>query len=283
MMEVLKVRNCIFDTEHRERWRILRIWFALCYYNFFKSKIMKKIALVILMILPIMSFAQLKGILNKVGNSIETVTGKSSDALDISAGLKEALNKGVEKEVSKLTLENGFYKNEAVKILMPAELQKVDKTLRSVGLASLSDEGIKLLNRAAEDAVKEATPIFVTAIKQMSISDAKSILMGKDDSATNYLETKTAQNLYSKFKPVVEQNLQKVGADIAWEKIISKYNSLPLTQNINPDITDYVTKKALEGVFKMIAVEELSIRTDIGARTSPLLKKVFAMQDSKKN
>ena len=243
---------------------------------------MKKIALIILMALPITSFAQIKGLLNKVGNSLETVTGKSTDALDISAGLKEALNKGVEKEVSKLTLENGFYKNEAVKILMPPELQKVDKTLRSVGLSSLSDEGIKLLNRAAEEAVKEATPIFVTAIKQMSIADAKSILMGKDDSATNYLETKTTQSLYSKFNPVVQENLRKVGADVAWEKIISKYNSLPLTTDVNPDITDYVTKKALEGVFKMIAVEELSIRTDIGARTSPLLKKVFALQDSKK-
>lgn len=240
---------------------------------------MRKIAFIILMVLPFMSFAQIKGFLNKVGNSIETVTGKSSDALDISAGLKEALNKGVEKEVSKLTLENGFYKNETVKILMPTELQKVDKALRSVGLSSLPDEGIKLLNRAAEEAVKEATPIFLTAIKQMSIADAKSILMGKNNAATTYLETKTMQNLYSKFSPVVQENLRKVGADVAWTSLISKYNSLPLTSDVNPDITDYVTKKALEGVFKMIAVEELSIRTDIDARTSPLLKKVFAMQD----
>lgn len=240
---------------------------------------MKKIILIALSLLPLSNYAQIKGLLNKVGSSIESVTGESSSKLDISAGLKEALNKGVEKEVSKLTLENGFYKNEAVKILMPAELQKVDKTLRSVGLSSLSDEGIKLLNRAAEEAVKEATPIFVTAIKQMSIADAKTILMGKNNAATNYLESKTTQNLYAKFNPVVQKNLRKVGADVAWTSMISKYNSLPLTTDVNPDITDYVTKKALEGVFKMIAVEELSIRTNIGARTSPLLKKVFAMQD----
>ena len=240
---------------------------------------MKKIILIALTLLPLSNYAQIKGLLNKVASNVESVTGESSSKLDISAGLKEALNKGVEKEVSKLTLENGFYKNEAVKILMPAELQKVDKTLRSVGLSSLSDEGIKLLNRAAEEAVKEATPIFVTAIKQMSIADAKSILMGKNNAATSYLESKTTENLYSKFSPVVQQNMKKVGADVAWTSLISKYNSLPLTTDVNPDITDYVTKKALEGVFKMIAVEELSIRTDLGARTSPLLKKVFAMQD----
>ena len=232
-----------------------------------------------LMMTPFLFFFFLKGLLNKIGNSLETVTGESSDRLDISGALKEALNKGVEKQVTKLTLENGFYKNEAVKILMPAELQKVDKTLRSIGLSSLSDEGIKLLNRAAEEAVKEATPIFVTAIKQMSIADAKAILMGKNNAATTYLELKTTQNLYAKFNPVVEKNFRKVGADVAWSSIISKYNSLPLSTDVNPDITDYVTKKALEGVFKMIAVEELSIRTDIGSRTSPLLKKVFAMQD----
>ena len=240
---------------------------------------MKKIVVIMLMLAPFCGHSQIKGILNKIGNSIETVTGESTDRLDISGALKEALNKGVEKEVSKLTLENGFYKNPTVKILMPAELQKVDKTLRSAGLASLSDEGIKLLNRAAEEAVKEATPIFITAIKQMSIADAKAILMGKNNAATKYLETKTTQNLYAKFNPVVQKNLRKVGADVAWTSMISKYNSLPLTTDVNPDITDYVTKKALEGVFKMIAVEELSIRTDIGARTSPLLKKVFAMQD----
>lgn len=243
---------------------------------------MRKIVLIIAVLMPFLGHSQIKGLLNKIGNSLETVTGESSDRLDISGALKEALNKGVEKEVSKLTLENGFYKNEAVKILMPAELQKVDKTLRNVGLSSLSDEGIKLLNRAAEEAVKEATPIFITAIKQMSIADAKSILMGKNDSATNYLESKTTQSLYSKFNPVVQKNLGKVGADVVWNSLVSKYNSLPLTTDVNPDITDYVTKKALEGVFKMIAVEELSIRTDIGARTSPLLQKVFAMQDSKK-
>ena len=129
---------------------------------------------------------------------------------DISAGLKEALNNGISKQVSKLTATDGFYKNEAVKILLPAELQKVDKTLRSIGLGSLADEGIKSLNRAAENAVKEATPIFVDAVKNMSFADAKNILLGNQTSATTYLENSTSKALYSKFNPVVKIRRWKV-------------------------------------------------------------------------
>jgi len=201
--------------------------------------------------------------------------------VDISAGLKEALNNGITKEVTKLTAVDGFFKNQAVKILLPPELQKVDKGLRDVGLGSLADEGIKLLNRAAEDAVKEATPIFVDAIKTMTITDAKNILLGNNNAATMYLQNTTTQSLYGKFNPVIEKSLAKVGANTAWKNIITKYNALPLTADVNPDLNDYVTQKALEGVFKMIAVEEKEIRTNLNARTSDLLRKVFAMQDNK--
>lgn len=200
---------------------------------------------------------------------------------EIVNGLKEALENGIEKQVSKLTVTDGFFKNEAVKILLPEELKKMDKKLRDIGLSSLADEGLKVLNRAAEDAVKEANSIFVDGVKNMSINDAEKILMGENNAATAYLERTTSTELYSKFNPVIKNSFIKVGADKVWANIISKYNNIPLVKKINPDLTDYTTKKAMEGVFKMIAIEEQNIRTDLSSRTSDLLKKVFALQDLK--
>jgi hypothetical protein len=240
---------------------------------------MKKTALLFLLV-PFIGMAQFKDILKKASEQAAVLT-KSNSSLDIAAGLKEALNKGVTEQVSKLTKTDGFYKNEAVKILMPEELLKVDRTLRKMGMSTLADDGIKALNRAAEDAVKEATPIFVGAIKNMTITDAKSILMGNETSATTYLQKSTAAALYAKFSPVVQTSLGKVGADLIWASIIKKYNTIPFVKTINPDITDYVTNKSLEGVFKMITVEEKNIRTNLNARTSDVLKKVFALQDKK--
>ena len=239
---------------------------------------MKKL-LTLLLLLPILGNAQFNDLIKKANAAVQGATSEGN--LDISAGLKEALDKGIKQQVSKLTATDGFYRNEAVKILMPAELQKVDKTMRKMGMGKLADDGIKSLNRAAEDAVKEATPIFVAAVKGMNIRDAKNILMGSDNSATTYLESATSTSLYEKFLPVVKQSIGKVGADKIWSSLTEKYNGLPLVSKVNPDINDYVTKKAMEGVFKMIAVEEKNIRTDLSARTSPLLKKVFAMQDKK--
>lgn len=201
--------------------------------------------------------------------------------IDISAGLKEALNNGISKQVIKLTAVDGFYKNEAVKILLPDELKKVDSGLRKIGLGSLADEGLKVLNRAAEDAVKEATPIFADAVMNMSFTDAKTILMGNENSATTYLQNTTSTALYGKFNPVIKNSFTKVGANKIWSNIINKYNGIPFVQKVNPDLTDYVTNQAMAGVFKMIAVEEKNIRTNLNARTSVLLQKVFAMQDKK--
>jgi hypothetical protein len=225
--------------------------------------------------------AQIKSILTKAKDKVTTTSGKTTTSADISAALKEALNKGVTEQVAKLTAVDGFYKNQAVKILLPTELQKVDTRLRQLGMGKMADEGIKVLNRAAEDAVKEATPIFVNAIKTMTITDAKGILMGADNSATAYLEKTTTTPLYAKFSPVVKTSLSNVGADVVWTNIINKYNTLPLVTKVNPDLTDYVSNKALEGVFKMITVEEKEIRNNLSSRTSALLKKVFAMQDTK--
>lgn len=198
---------------------------------------------------------------------------------DIAAGLRQALDKGIDLQVQKLTLKDGFYKNGLVKILMPAELQKVEKTLRDIGLGSLADDGIKMLNRAAEDAVKEATPIFVNAVKDITFDDAKNILLGADNAATQYLQNKTTTALYNKFQPVIQNSFAKVGADRIWTNLIERYNKLPLVNDVNPDLTDYVTNEALKGVYTMIAVEEKKIRTKVSSRTTDLLKKVFALQD----
>lgn len=205
----------------------------------------------------------------------------TANNINIASGLKEALNNGITKQVTKLTATDGFYTNAAVKILLPEELRKVDSGLRAIGLSSLADEGLKVLNRAAEDAVKEATPIFVSAVQNMSFNDAKSILLGNNTAATSYLQTSTSTALYAKFNPVIKNSFNKVGADKVWTNIINKYNSIPLVNKVNPDLNDYVTNQAMNGVFKMIAVEEQNIRTNISARTSPLLQSVFAMQDKK--
>lgn len=199
---------------------------------------------------------------------------------EIASGLRQALNMGIEKQVTKLTEENGFYSNELVRITLPPELQKVDKTLRDVGLDALADEGLKVLNRAAEEAVKEATPIFVNAVQEITFNDARNILLGQENAATLYLTGKTKEPLYSKFNPVVTNSLEKVGATQVWSNIINRYNSLPLTSNVNPDLADYVTNQALEGVYTMIAIEEKEIREKVSARTTNLLQRVFALQDS---
>lgn len=197
----------------------------------------------------------------------------------IANGLRQALELGIDKEVTKLTQTDGFYKNELVKIVLPNELQEVDRTLRRIGLSSLADEGIKVLNRAAEDAVKEATPIFSDAVRGITFTDAQNILLGDDREATTYLEEKTAQPLYAKFSPVIDQSFQKVGADQIWENLINRYNQVPFVNKVNPDLTDYVTNEALDGVFTMIALEEKDIRNSIDARTTTLLQRVFALQD----
>jgi len=239
------------------------------------NNLLKKITLIIF-VLTLSSCAELQTIADNLPQQ-----GYGLSEQDIANGLRQALDKGIDQQVKKLTQENGFYENTAVKILLPEELQKVEKGLRDFGLGNLADEGIKALNRAAEDAVKEATPIFITAVKEMTFTDAKNILLGDDRAATGYLENRTTQELYNKFNPVIKSSFAKVGADQIWNNLISKYNSLPLTQNVNPDLTDYVTTKALDGVFTMIAEEEKEIRNNYSSRTTDLLRKVFALQDNK--
>jgi hypothetical protein len=199
----------------------------------------------------------------------------------IGNGLREALDNGIKNQVSKLTSKDGFYRNELVKIMLPEELQAVDKGLRKIGLSNLADEGIKVLNRAAEDAVKTATPIFVKAVKEISFADAKNILLGEQNAATTYLQSKTSESLHNSFSPVIKQSFSKVGADKIWSNLINKYNSIPFVSKVNPDLTGYVTDQALKGVFTMITEEEKGIREKVGLRSSALLKQVFALQDNR--
>lgn len=217
------------------------------------------------------TYAQ-KGLSSILGNLTEDQIGK---------GLKEALDKGVKQQVSNLAKKDGFYSNELAKILLPQELQRIDKALRSVGMGSLMDEGIVLLNRAAENAVVEATPIMLSAITNLSFNDAANILLGGDSAATNYLKLNTSKQLEAKFNPIIQESLAQVGADKIWETIITKYNNLPLVKDVNPNLTSYVTEKTMDGMFAMIAVEENEIRNNIpGSRSSNILKDVFGKQDN---
>lgn len=194
-------------------------------------------------------------------------------------GLRQALDNGIKNQVAKLTSKDGFYRNELVKILLPEELQAVDKVLRNIGLDNLADEGIKVLNRAAEDAVQTATPIFVNAVKEISFNDAKNILLGDKNAATTYLKSKTNESLYNSFTPLINTSFSKVGADKVWNTLISQYNLIPFVKSVNPDLTKYVTDEALKGVFTMIELEEKGIREKVGLRNTSLLKQVFALQD----
>ena len=195
--------------------------------------------------------------------------------LDVAGGLKEALNKGVQTSTQKLSVTDGFFKDAVIKILMPPEAQKAEKTLRGMGLGAQVDQAILSMNRAAEDASKSAAPIFIDAIKQMTITDAISILKGGDSAATTYLRLKTTIKLTTAFTPVIKTSLEKVDATKYWNTVIGTYNKVPFVKKVNPDLAAYVTEKALAGLFYEIALEEINIRKNPVARTTDVLKKVF--------
>lgn len=233
---------------------------------------MKKL-LCLILIFSLSSCAELQ----QIATQIPSTYGVTDS--EINSGLKQALQFGIDKEVTSLATEDGFFKNELVRISLPPELQKVDRTLRDVGLDNLADEGLKVLNRAAEDAVGEAIPVFASAVKEISFADARNILLGADNAATSYLSSKTETQLYNRFNPIINKSLEKVGANRVWSNLIQRYNAIPLTSKVNPDLTDYVTNEALQGVFLMIEKEEKDIRNSLSSRTTDLLKRVFALQD----
>jgi hypothetical protein len=198
---------------------------------------------------------------------------------DVSAGLREALVNGITKGSDQASRPDGYLKNPLIKIPFPENIQKVEKTLRKVGLDRLVDRFVVSLNRAAEDAAIKAKPIFLSAIKSMTFRDAWGILNGEQHAATEYLRRTTADQLYAAFKPAIEQSLAKVGATRHYGEVVESYNRIPLVKNVNPDLGDYATNRATDGLFKLIEQEEERIREDPLARTSELLRRVFAARD----
>jgi len=217
----------------------------------------------------------LKGLKKKVE---ETITETDKSVLtegEIGKGLKEALTIGIEKGVDQLSKPDGYFKDLEIKIPMPKEAKSVEEKLRAIGQGKKVDEAIESMNRAAEDAAIGAKDLFVTAIKEMTIKDAVAILKGEDDAATRYLENHTRQQLIEKFKPIIKKSLDKVDATKYWKSVFSSYNKIPFVKKVNPDLDDYVTEKAIDGLFVQIAKEEIEIRKNPLARVTDLLKKVF--------
>lgn len=215
----------------------------------------------------------LKSVTDAMGQSGSLTEG------EVARGLKEALEKGVTKAAVQLSKENGYYKS-PYKILLPEEAQQIANKLQMVpGFSNFEEEMVLRMNRAAEDAANEARPIFVNAITSMTIGDAWNILKGSNTAATEYLEEKTYVNLYDAFQPKVLIALNKVNAVDYWEDAVTKYNSLPFVKDINPRLDDYVTNEALQGLFAEIETVEKDIRKNPVARTTDLLKRVFAKQD----
>ncbi len=232
------------------------------------------------LLLPTIASAQLKKVLDKVTTATGGVVNPSP--AEMAMGLKEALEKGTNLSVDRLNLENGFLGNPAIKLPFPEEAVQVERSLRKIGLGNLCDQLITSINRAAEDAVKEARPLFTQAIKDMTFKDVQGILLGSERAATDYLQLSTTAGLKIKFAPPIQASLQKVGATAHWETVMSRYNKIPLVKPVNTDLTAYVTDKALQGLFLEVAKEELALRKNINLRSSPLLQKVFAFADAQK-
>lgn len=202
-----------------------------------------------------------------------------NDDLDISGGLKEALQVGVDEAVNRLSAENGYLES-PYKIILPEEARKVVDKLKIVpGFGDVERNLVEKMNAAAESAAKKATPIFTDAITSMSFEDARKILFGEEDAATRYLDSSSRKKLYDAFLPVIQDALDEVNARSYWNTIVEKYNSLPFTSSVNPELDDHVNNKALDGLFSLIEKKEQGIRSDVSQRTSPLLKDVFAQID----
>ena len=238
---------------------------------------MKKLFSVLILAVGLAEMSQaqtfLKNLKKQVtGNS--SSSGLSSD--EIISGLKQALTLGAQKSADKLSAADGFFKDAAVKVLMPPQAQNVEKTLRNLGMGKLVDDAILSMNRAAEDASKSAAPIFVNAVKRMTVQDGLGILRGADTAATGYLRKCTSPELTSAFHPVIDSSLQKTGATKYWKTVFDTYNKLPTTfRKVDPDLASFVTQKAMDGIFYYVAQEEQKIRKDPAAQVTDLLKKVF--------
>jgi len=242
-----------------------------------KIMTMKKILIVALMIASA-PMLQAQKLLQQVQQQINNATNSSGASLsndEVIRGLKEALNVGTNNASGAASKIDGFNKNPLIKIPFPQEAKIVETKARQFGMGSQVDNFVKTMNRAAEEASKEAAPVFIGAVKGMTINDGLSILRGGDGAATNYLKTKTTLELTTKFSPIVKRAINKVQLTKFWNPIISRYNRIPGVRRQNPDLDKYVTEKALDGLFRLLAGEENKIRKDPASRVSDLLRKVF--------
>lgn len=227
---------------------------------------MKKIIVVLFLSIALSSCDVLSNLPN-VGGVTEAEAGE---------GIKEALSQGLVKAVLKLNKEDGFFADAFYKILMPPDAQKVVNTLRDLGMGKMVDKAILSINRGAEDAAGYAKPIFVDAIKSMTLSDAIGLVKNGDTSATHFFRVKTTDKLTAAFMPVIKTSLDKVDATKYYGDVINTYNNFPTTfKKINPDLASFVTNKATNALFDLVAKEELNIRQNIAARTTELLRRVF--------
>lgn len=211
-------------------------------------------------------------------NKLPQVGGAGTGITESEAGqgIKEALSQGLVKAVLRLNKEDGFFKDALYKVLLPPDAKKIENTLRDLGLGKMVDKAILQINRGAEDAVGYAKPIFVDAIQNMTLSDAIGLVRNGDTSATHFFRVKTTDKLIAAFMPVIKSSLDKVDATKYYGDIVTKYNNFPTTiKKINPDLPSFVTNKATDALFDLVAVEERNIRTNIAARTTDILRKVF--------
>jgi hypothetical protein len=237
---------------------------------------MRKIQLLVLLFaLPFITTAQFK--LNDVMKEAKDVTGgkKKLSNDEVISGLKEALNVGTNNSTASASKVDGYLKNDKIKIPFPKEAEQMESTLRKVGMNKEVDDFVTSMNRGAEEAAKNAAPIFLNAIKGMSIGDGMTILKGSDSAATGYLRKQTTADLTVKFMPVIKAALEKVEVTKYWEPLVKRYNQIPFVTKQNPKLDEYVNSKALDGLFYLISQEELKIRKDPAARVTDLLKKVF--------
>jgi hypothetical protein len=234
---------------------------------------MKKLAYILVAILFIQVQADAQ-LLKKVKGLLGGKKG-AFGVEEAASALKEALIQGTSNGVDVLSVADGYFKNPEIKIPFPPEAKSVEDKLRAVGLGREVDEAIESINRAAEKAAIEAKDLFIDAIKALTIEDAMNIVAGDKDAATQFLQRETTAGLENKFSPIIKSSLDEVGATKYWGTLVTKYNKIPFVKKVNPDLTEYATSKAIDGLFGMIAKEELNIRDNPAARTTELLKKVF--------
>ena len=229
----------------------------------------------ILLLIAILGIQQIDAQFLKNAKKLINSKNNGLTEKDAADGIKEALVNGTGESVKQVSVLNGYWGNPEIKIPFPTEAKEMESKLRTIGMGKKVDEFNESMNRAAEKAASEAKPIFLTAIKEMTVRDAVNIVKGTDNAATMYLKNNTSPQLIDKFQPIIKTSLDNVNATRYWSDLITIYNKIPMVKKMNPDLPQYVTQKAIDGLFIMIAKEELKIRKDPVARTSELLKKVF--------